>query len=164
MRRFAEDTSVSVGRSRGEIDDLLRKWGCAAISWSDNFEQGWAQLSFAWKRDADLYLAKFRIKIADEKALREKAQKLARQPRRQRTAEQFYEQIREGIGKQEHRVLCLWIKAALNAVDAGIVPAEAIFLPWLVGRDGRTVGEVALPRLPSLLQGAADSLLLGSGE
>ncbi len=27
MRRFAENTDVSVGKSRGEIDDLLRRWG-----------------------------------------------------------------------------------------------------------------------------------------
>lgn len=141
-RRYAETTSVSVGRSRQELDDLLRRWGCAAISWSDNFEQGWAQLSFAWKRDADVYLAKFRIKI---------------------TATGHTKRDQERIGRQEHRVLCLWIKAALNAVDSGIIPAEAIFLPFLVGKDGQTVADVALPRLPSLLKGGADHLLLGSG-
>ena len=162
-RNFAQDTQVSVSCSRAEIDVLLRKWGCAAIAWSDNYAMGWAQLSFAWKREGDLYLAKFRIKIPDEKALREKAAKLAREPHRRRTTEQFYEQFRQGLGKVEHRLLLLWIKAALNAVEAGIVPAEAIFLPFLVGQDGRTVGEVALPRLPNLLRGAADSLLLGAG-
>lgn len=35
MRRYAEDTSVSVGRSRGDIDDLLRAWGCTALQWGE---------------------------------------------------------------------------------------------------------------------------------
>lgn len=43
------------------------------------------------------------------------------------------------------------IKAAMNAVEAGIVEPEAIFLPWLVGSTGETFAEVALPRLSELL-------------
>lgn len=56
-------------------------------------------------------------------------------------------------------MLLNWLKAALNAVDAGLVEVEAIFLPWLVGTDGRTLREVAIPRLPALLKGSAVGLL-----
>jgi hypothetical protein len=41
--------------------------------------------------------------------------------------------------------------------------ADTLFLPWLVGKDGRTVAEVARPRLHELLQGSA-SRLLGDGK
>lgn len=58
-----------------------------------------------------------------------------------------------------HRVLLLWLKGALNAVQAGIVSPEAIFLPFLEGADGVTVAEAALPRLPALLSNAAEKLL-----
>jgi hypothetical protein len=38
MRRFAEDTSAPISRSRGEIDQLLRSWGAQGIQWTDDFE------------------------------------------------------------------------------------------------------------------------------
>ena len=158
MRRFAEGTSVSVGRSRGEIDDYLRRWGCAAIAWSDNFESGRATLRFVWKRESDAYLARFDIQVPTDEDLR----KRAIDQRTRRFSEPKYRKIREGMGREEHRLLALWIKAALNAVEAGIIPAEVIFLPFLQGADGRTVAETALPRLPTLLSGGATALL-GSG-
>lgn len=158
-RRYAEGTSVSVGKSRGEIDDLLRRWGCAAISWSDNFENGRATLRFAWKREPEVYLARFDIQVPTDADLRKRAL-----DQRSRTfSESKYQKLRESMGREEHRLLALWIKAALNAVQAGIIPAEAIFLPFLQGRDGRTFAEAALPRLPLLLKGGADALLLGEG-
>ena len=63
-----------------------------------------------------------------------------------------------------HRVLLLWIKAALNAVAAGLLTAEEVFLPHMEGSDGRTVAEVALPRLRDLLTGAPASRLLPQGD
>ena len=51
MRRYAQDTSVSVGKSRGEIDELLRDWGCEAIRWSDDYRAGRVRLEFLWVRD-----------------------------------------------------------------------------------------------------------------
>lgn len=67
--------------------------------------------------------------------------------------------LRERAGRHEHRVLLLWLKAALNAVEAGLVDPASIFLSFLVGRDGRTVADVALPKLPSLIGGPAGLLL-----
>ena len=53
----------------------------------------------------------------------------------------------------------LWLKAALNAVEAKLVDPAAIFLPFLVGTDGRTFADVALPKLPKLMNGSAGLLL-----
>jgi hypothetical protein len=36
-----------------------------------------------------------------------------------------------------------------------------VFLPYLVGRDGKTVGEAVADRLPVLLSGGAGNLLPG---
>jgi hypothetical protein len=155
VRRFAEDTSVSVGRSRGEIDDLLRSWGCTALQWGDHFEEGRARLEFTWKRDGCTYLARFEVKLPDDKTLRGRA--------RHATNGDFlpskYEKLKANAGRQEHRVLLLWLKAAFNAVEAGLVDPATIFLPFLVGADGRTVADVALPRMRELLTGTADRLL-----
>jgi len=65
-------------------------------------------------------------------------------------------------GRAEHRQLALLLKAAFNAVEAGIISPEQLFLAWLVGKDGRTIGDVALPRLPKLLAGGASQLLIGA--
>jgi hypothetical protein len=57
------------------------------------------------------------------------------------------------------RVLLLWLKAALNAVDSGLIDVETIFLPFLEDRNGKTIAEIALPRLGVLLEGSAARLL-----
>jgi len=45
VRRYAEDTDVSVGKSRGEIDDLLRAWKCDGIQWTDHYDVGTVRLA-----------------------------------------------------------------------------------------------------------------------
>jgi len=155
-RHFAEDTSVPVSRTRGDIDSLLRKWGCKGIQWTDQFEDGLVILRFAWLFKDNSYMARFVLKLPTEAELRERAidgrsynkvspNKLAR--------------LQEQQGQQEHRVLLLWLKAAFNAVEAGIVKAEEIFLPFIEGKNGQTVGEAILPRLNMLLTNNPVSLL-----
>ena len=159
MRRFAEDTSVPVARSRAQIDDLLRAWGCSGIAWIDDFDSGLVKLQFKWKREQQLYLAQFDLRLPDDGQLR----KRARHDRTGAFLETKFRNLCDARGRQEHRVLLLWLKAALNAVEAGIIDPALIFLPFLVGRNGATFGAVALPRLPQLLIGNADRLL-GTGE
>lgn len=155
--RFAEGTSVSMGKSRGEIDDLLRAWGCNGVSWLDDYEAGVVQLQFRWKRDDLVYLARFSLRLPSEAALRERAI----DGRTKRFSQTKLDALRKANGQQEHRVLLLWLKAAFNAVDAGIVDAATIFLPFLVGADGQTVADVAVPKLAKLLRGSAMQLLSG---
>lgn len=161
MRRYAEDTSVPVARSRAEIERLLRDWRCDGIRWSDIYSKGQSVLEFVWQRaESEVYMARFEIALPSDDELRERAV----DGRSGRFSEAKYGALQAARGKAEHRVLALWLKAALNAIDAGLVAAEAIFLPWLVGRDGKTVAETALPRLQKLLAGGADRLLLADGR
>lgn len=156
MRRYAQDTSVSVGRSRGEIDDLLREWNCDGIRWTDDYRTGRVRLEFLWSRDAAQYLARFDLRLPGEEELRRKAIDL--RTRKVSEVKQL-KKAREAAGRHEHRVLLLWLKAALNAVEAGLVDPAAIFLPFLVGSDGQTFADVALPKLPALINGSAGLLL-----
>lgn len=159
-RRYAEDTAVSVEKSRFEIKELLVQWGCSGIGWMDDFNTGLARLQFRWSRDEVVYVAQFDIRLPDDEALKKKA--------RHATSLRFlpakFETLRGARGRSEHRVMFLWIKAALNAVEAGIIDPATIFLPFLVGRDGRTFAEAALPRLPELLQLPSADRLLGDGR
>lgn len=155
-RRYAEDTSVPVAKSRGEIDELLRSWRATGIQWTDDFDVDRVTLRFRWPTDGVTYLARFGIRLRPAKELRTKAM-MSRG-----ISESRFRDLMARRGRSEHRVLLLWLKAAFNAVDAGIVSAETLFLPFLEGTDGQTVAEVATPHLAGLLSGSA-ARLLGAG-
>lgn len=147
MSRYAKNTSVPIAKSRGEIQKLLRDWGCSRISWEDDYDEEEATLRFVWYRDEVPFPARFRLNLDPGEAMTKTQH------------DQFQ--------RSSHRVLLIWIKAALNAVEAGLVSAEAVFLPWLEGYDGRTVAEVALPQIEKLLTMPANATLSlppGGGE
>ncbi len=164
-RRFAETTNVPIARSRGEIEKLLREWNCDRIQWSDDFRSGVVTLRFVWSRERTPdeahgleFVARITVALESEDSIRERC--------KGRWGDVLAGKVKDANarrGKREHRLLLLWLKAALNAVDAGIVSPEAMFLPFLEGRDGVTVAEAALPRLEKLLVHPAHKLLLGAG-
>lgn len=155
MPTYAQGTSVPIGKTRAAIDELLRRWRCDAIRWADHFAEGLVRLEFIWTRDGVQYLARLELRLPDDATLRRRA----RHAQTGAFLDSKYDRLRSECGRQEHRIMLLWLTAAFNAVDAGLVSAETIFLPFLVGRDGQTVAEAALPRLPELLRGAAASIL-----
>lgn len=157
MRRYAEDTSVPVSRSRGDIDKLLRDWGAQGIQWTDDYERDRIMLRFVWPRGEQRFMARFLIGLPDRKRLEQDAI----DGRTGRPSDRKLDVLMAVRGKREHRVLALWLKAALNAVDCGIVDAETIFLPFLEDKNGKTISEIALPRLGVLLEGSANRLLKG---
>jgi len=160
VRRFAEDTAVPISRSRGEIDQLLREWGATGLQWTDEYDRDLVSLRFVWPHEGNRYMARFSIKLPS----RNDFEGQAIDKRSQTVSEAKLERLMRGRGRQEHRVLLLWLKAALNAVDAGIVKAQEVFLPFLEGKDGRTVAEVAVPQLTKLLAGSASRMLTAHGE
>lgn len=134
MAAYARKTKVPVGRSRAEIEKLLRDWGADAIRWTDLWREGAMTLEFVWRHEESDYLARFHMVLEEESG-----------------------------AQVEHRILLIWLKGCFNAVESGLVDAETIFLPFLVGKDGQTVAQAALPRLRMLLEGGA-SALLGPGD
>jgi hypothetical protein len=72
-RRYAEGTSVSVAQSRGEIDKLLRDWGCDQIIWADDHKEGRAMLRFLWENEGVQYIARFPLNIPTNEELEELA-------------------------------------------------------------------------------------------
>ena len=159
MRRYAEDTAVPISRSRGEIDKLLREWQAQGIQWTDDFEHDQVQLRFLWPRGDQRFMARFGIHLPSAEELKPEA----KDGRTGRISDARLARLLEERGKREHRVLALWLKAALNAVDSGLVDAETLFLPFLEDRNGKTVAELALPKLGILLEGSG-ARLLGDGR
>lgn len=156
MRHYAEDTSVPIARSRGEIDKLLRIWGAEGVQWSDDFAKDKITLRFIWVRPSGgKYVARFELKLPTRRSLQDHAI----DARSGRVNENKVAKLLDARGKQEHRVLLLWLKAALNAVQLGLVDPMVLFLPFFEDKFGQTVAEVALPRLPELTAGRAERLL-----
>ncbi len=155
-RRYANDTSVSVAKSRGEIEKLLRTWGADQMQWSDDFNGGKALLRFIWDNEGTCYTARFSVDVPTAAEVREESVHA--------TSGKFlqtkYDKAMERRGMVEHRELALLMKAIFVAVDCGLITAEQVFLPFLEGQDGMTVSERVLPELAKMLKRGGTKNLL----
>jgi len=146
-KRAYEDTPVTVSRSREEIDKILRAWGVSGIQWEDDFERGFVTLRFRWKRETgNTLVARFRISLESEDDLREEAI----DGRSGKFSQKKYDRLKMHRGKREHRVLASFIKNAFEAIEDGILTAEALLMPWLEDSTGATVYEKIEPVLDQL--------------
>jgi hypothetical protein len=154
-RKYAAETTVSVAKSRGEIDKLLQEWGATGVQWTDEWDTGTITLRFQWPHKANLFRARMSLSTPPEDELRLEA------CNKNTGVFSFakMKKLQAARGKQEHRLLFILIKATLNAVDAGVITDVEAFLPYLEGNDGRTVGEVGSERLPMLMKNNAGALL-----
>lgn len=155
MRRYAEGTDVSVASSRLQIDELLRAWKAAGVQWTDNWENDRVEVRFLLRYEKHLLRARFALQLPAIKTVREQATV------RGTFSETKFRRLMDHRGRQEHRILHLWLKAAFNAVAAGIVDVTTLFMPFIEAEDGRTVGEVMMPSLGKM---AAKALLPGHVE
>jgi hypothetical protein len=137
MGTYAADTSVSVEKSRGEIERTLQRWGAEQFMYGWNHEQ--AVVGFVM-RGRQL---RFLLSMPDRTA-REFSHTPSRGTKRSPTqALEAWEQA----CRQRWRALNLVIKAKLEAVEAGIATFDNEFLAQLVLPNGQTVGDAVTPAL-----------------
>ncbi len=137
MRRYAQDTSVPVMRSQGEINKLLYNWGAEGAQWTDH-----------WNADPPLISLRFMWKFKDKKLA-------ARLDLKCDESEQNIEQWK----RMAHRLLLVWLKASFNAIDAGMIRAEQIFMPFIEDVRGQVLGDVFADSVHQLDQVGAMKLL-----
>ena len=154
-RRYASDTAVGVGSSRNDIQRVLEKFGATQLQWSDDFKNGVSMIRFLWECDGATYCARFEITAQTDEEMRAEA----KDGRNGQFSQSKYDTIRKRRGMVEHRELFLFIKALFVAVEAGIVKAEAVLLPFLEDKTGQTVADQVLPHLKKLHTGNALRLL-----
>ncbi len=134
---YAATTSVPVDRSKGHIETLLMKAGAEGYhtGWQaqSGDDPGWDAIEFMWKGKH----IRFR---------------LPRHGGRTSKADQR--------DRQRWRILFLVVKAKIEAVQCGIAVFEEEFLSFIVTANGKTIGEVLLPRL----EAAKGPLQLGAGS
>lgn len=116
-RRFAQDTSVPVGQTQGEIKDRLRKAGADQIATFEADER----TAIAFRLGAAMY----RVTIPIDTKAKNRAQE----------------------ERRAWRLMGLLIKSKLEAVREGASTVEREFLADRLLHDGRTVVEWAAPQL-----------------
>lgn len=152
MPRYAENTSVSTEKSRGEIERTLQRYGATG------FMYGWQGDRAAVQFDMNARRIRFELPLPDPK---DRAFTHTPSTRKPRTAAQAAEAWEQAC-RQRWRALSLAIKAKLEAVECGITDFESEFLAHIVLPGGQTVGRWMLPqiaetyetgRMPPLLPG-----------
>jgi len=142
VTRYAENTSVSVEASRGEIERTLQRYN------ADSFAYGWdrkqATIEFQHEGRRIRFVLPLPDKHADEFRYTP-ARKNERHPDDQHKA---WEQA----CRQRWRALALAIKAKMEAVEAGITSFEDEFLAHIVLPDGSTFGPWARPQIAKVYE------------
>lgn len=137
MSRYASDTSVSVDRSRSEIEATLRRYKADQFGYATNARGATVMFTIGGRH------IRFGLPLPDPKAREFTHTPSKGQARAPADAEKAWEQA----CRQRWRALALVIKAKLEAVAAGITTIEDEFLAHTVLPDGTTMGQWAKPQI-----------------
>lgn len=143
--RYAEGTSVSAERSKVEIERTLMRYGADDFVTGTSRAMRQAFVAFSYKA----LPVRMVLPLPDPEAA---VFTMSPSGKRERTPEQA-RAAWEKACRQQWRVLLLLIKANLEAIENGVVSAEAAFLPWLLLAGGRTVYEEMKPGIQKAVEG-----------
>ncbi len=152
---YASNTSVTVEKSRAEVEQLLVRYGAS------QFISGWPQDQAA----IGFVFGNRHIRIAlPLPSLEDKEFKFTPKTHRVRSPEAVREAWEQAC-RSRWRALLLVVKAKLEAVDVGISTIEEEFLAWtVVPGSGATVYQEIGDGLSSSIEtGRPPQLLLGGG-
>jgi hypothetical protein len=136
MAKFAEGTSVSVEKSRAEIEGLITRYGATSTGFLT-----------APDRSVIVFEAKGRRIRFDLPLPSKEDKRFARDGRGSARSPAKRLEAWEQACRQKWRALALVIKAKLEAVESGITTFEDEFLAHIVMPDGQTVGAHIKPRI-----------------
>ena len=142
MARYAADTTVSVEKSRAEIEAVLRRYKAAAFGYATNANGATVMFTLA-----DRHI-KFVLPLPEASAREFTHTPAEGRLRTRENAERAWEQA----CRQRWRALALVIKAKLEAVSAGITTIEDEFLAHTLLPDGSTAGQWMKPQIERAYQ------------
>lgn len=131
--KFAADTTVSVERSKAEIERLLQRYG------AKEFAHGWKSDRAVIQFSMTNRLIRFVLPLPDKN-------EFAKTPsgRRLRNEGDMLRAWEQGC-RQRWRALCLTIKAKLESAESGIETFESAFMAQVVMPNGKTIEEEITP-------------------
>lgn len=145
MRRYAQNTSVPVDRSRAEIERVLVRYGASGFG-------------YQWDRRLVPVVP---TPMNGPKVREQEVASIMFQVKDRRVRLDIPMPSDDREVRQRWRAVLLVIKAKLEAVASGISTLEAEFLANIVTGDGMTIGDKLLPRLTEAVQ--AGRLLPAAG-
>lgn len=146
---FAEGTTVSVEKSRAEIEKLITRYGATSTA----FMQAPGRAIVCFEADGRRVMFELGLPDRTEKRFLRDHRGYMRPPAKQ--AEHW-----EQACRQRWRALALVIKAKLEAVESKITTFEDEFLAHIVMPDGQTVATHIKPRIAAAYeQGSMVALL-----
>lgn len=154
---YASGSSVSIGRSKEQIESELRRMGASRRAFFDDDEHGRAVVVFEM---ADV---RYRVMLP---LANPKGDRFWRTPARGylRTKEQALAAWEQEV-RERWRALAEYVKSLRIAQEAGIIQVREALLAHVVLPDGQTVGEYVLSQLPEALSaGRMPPLLPGVSE
>lgn len=139
---YAEKTSVSVLKTKADIEDLIQKAG--AGQFVSGFKENMAVIGFT----LDNRQIRFILPLPDKQ---DKTFWYTPERHSKRTKQQAYTAWEQAC-RSRWRALYLIIKAKLEAVESGISTIEREFFYDVVLPDGRTIGEFMAPQLETVYE------------
>lgn len=153
MVRYAEDTSVSTERSRGEIEVTLTRYG------ADQFMYGWDRDQAVVQFRMEGRHVRFLLPLPDKASSEFTLTPSRKYSRTEVDALKAWEQA----CRQRWRALALVVKAKLEAVETGITTFDDEFLAHLVLPDGTTVGQFLGPQIDAAYESGTMPSMLAIG-
>jgi hypothetical protein len=147
--RYAQNTSVSVEKSEGEIKNLLIRYGAS------QYASAWSSDKALIRFKAQNRLIQFVLPLPDPKSpefIYMTRKGVVRKDLGERTDEWAHE-LWEQACRQRWRALALAIKAKLEAVESGIATFEEEFYAHIVLPGGKTVFQMTKENVELAYQG-----------
>lgn len=140
MTRYAQNTDVSVDRSRAEIESILKRYG------ADSFLYGWQDNQALIMFKMHNRQIKFVLTMPDRNDFR-----YTPEQNRER-AEKKIQELYDQACRQRWRALALVIKAKLEAVESGITTFDDEFMAATMLPNNQTVGQWMQPQIEATYQ------------
>ena len=152
MALYAKDTSVSVDKSKAEIERTLGRYGASG------FMYGWNAGSAVIAFEMNGRRIMFNLALPNPKE-----RDISHTPTGKRRTSAQQTAALEQSQRQRWRALALVIKAKLEAVESGITEFEDEFLAHIVLPNGQTAGKWMRPQIAHVYSsGEMPALLPGS--
>lgn len=137
---YANTTSVSVERSRAEIERTLQRYGASKFMYGWDREEAVIAFVVHNEGSGEMRQVRFRVYVPPREDFNTSP---AGRWRSDEQIDKHWEQAQ----RSRWRALLLVIKAKLEAIDAGIATFEDEFLAYTMLPGGETVGEWIAPQL-----------------
>lgn len=138
MRAFAETTSVSVEKTRGEIESIVNRSGADAFASATSAGKAMIQFQLRGR------IIRFMLPLPDKGD--KKFTRCGRYNERVRTIDAAYAAWEQAC-RSKWRALFLSIKAKLYSIETGIEQFDSAFMAQIVMPNGKTMEELAVPMI-----------------